>query len=179
MPDITIVNPPIPVSFGNIKPLELPNTVIAKRSVVYGGFTPEPLIFQSSDAFGLVPSARGVVSGTLTVTIIPRDVAECAIGTNHSAYDIGDKVRLSFQFTAGGIGIEPGAISVSVCKPDLSEANITSDALYLGNGVYRCDYKPSLPGIHWIRVQGSEPAYAAGEVSVMVRSRQVLSPGVF
>lgn len=179
MPDVTINNPPFSDAKGLSVPLVLPNTVLPNRKVDYNGVLSEELVFASTDKYGLPPNAKAVVPSSLTVVIIPIDVADCALGTNQLVYDVGDKVRLAIQFMAGGVGIDPVQVSVSVRLPDQSEYAVPAGGiLRLGTGVYRVDYKPIYAGVYWLRVQGSEPAYAAGEVSFTVRARQVLTPGV-
>ena len=87
-----------------------------------------------------------------------------------NAYEMGDTIRLSFEFRVNGVLTDPAEVTVKVKKPDgtvvpYTGGQVTRD----GVGLYHVDVVGNQHGVWDYRGEGTGAAAGAGESSFVVK----------
>lgn len=93
-----------------------------------------------------------------------------------SGYDVGDRVRLTADFTdLDEQPVDPDTVTCMVRDPSAAETAYTyagGQVVRTDPGAYRLEVDLDLPGVWWIRWQSSGAGRAAEETSLLVRASQ-------
>ena len=85
--------------------------------------------------------------------------------------DVGDQIRFTGTFEADGVDTNPGEVLLRVKNPDGSVGTVATAAGTV-TGTYVGTLTAGTAGVHWARLEGTDPVQAATEQRFEVRRSQ-------
>lgn len=86
-----------------------------------------------------------------------------------NSYDAGSLVQVSISFVVGGVATDPGAVTLSVQKPDGTTTTPTALKSSTGNYYAQIDTTGGPEGMWLYKFSGTVPAQAAADGQFFVK----------